>query len=320
MTILKEMCMNRIGALRNKAGKGLFTLAIILLTSTVAFAGSSDFKKSYPGKCIGGNQCGGKRNQLIIPLKESVLVERIEFYADDNVGSSANARVSVFADDELIAEDIDIRKEGKRHVIEVDRHVRQIRIKPANDDETNIHEVKVYGTIERSYPDRNPPKIKPYKRSDTPDRTLQETIPGKCIGGNRCGGWRNHMVIPLSPPVFVDRIEIYADSSIGRSRDSAISVFADDQAVAQNIRIRPSKGRYTVEIGEKVRKIRIQPAGNDETNIHEVVVYYSTGGSSHEERGPFIEKRPFIEEEPYIEQRPYPGRGSSRGGSSGSSF
>lgn len=302
--------MNRIITFSKIARKGFLSIGMILLTSTLAVAGSGDFQKSYPGKCIGGSQCGGKRNHLVIPLKQSVFVNRIEFYADDNIGSSANAEVSVFVDNEPVAEDIDIKREGKLHVVKVDQYAQEIRIKPANDDETNIHEVRVYGTIERHSPNRPYPKSKPQIRPNPSEETFQERVPGKCIGGKRCG---NYMVIPFRHPVFVEEIEIYADGNPGRSKHSVISVFADDRPVAQHINIDPRRGSYSVPINQRVRQIRIQPAGNKEINIQEVVVYRSRGEESYPERGPSIERRP-------TERRPLPGRGSSQGGSSGSSF
>lgn len=97
--------------------------------------------------CMGGDKCGRDSfNELILSLKRMAEVDRIMFYADDNIGAKHDGLVSVYADTLLVAQDIDVKKSGKWHQVLVGRPARNIALRAQNDDEVRIHQVKVYGS------------------------------------------------------------------------------------------------------------------------------------------------------------------------------
>jgi hypothetical protein len=97
--------------------------------------------------CMGGDKCGRDSfDQLILSMQRMAEVDRVMFYADDNIGTKHDALVSVYADDVLVAQDIDVKRSGKWHQVLVARPARNITLRAQGDDEVNIHQVKVYGS------------------------------------------------------------------------------------------------------------------------------------------------------------------------------
>lgn len=97
--------------------------------------------------CMGGDRCPkGSFDELILSLHKLAEVDRIVFYADDNLGSKHDGLVSVLADTVLVSEKIDIKRVGAWHQVLVARPARNITIRPIGDDEVRISQVKVFGS------------------------------------------------------------------------------------------------------------------------------------------------------------------------------
>lgn len=101
-------------------------------------------ERSY---CMGGDKCGRDSfGELILSMKRMAEVDKILFLADDNIGSKRDGKVSVYADDTLVAADIDVKAYGEWLQILVGRPARNITLRAQGDDEVNIHQVKVFGS------------------------------------------------------------------------------------------------------------------------------------------------------------------------------
>lgn len=78
----------------------------------------------YYGQCIGGWACPGYRrhnNQnFSIDLEHGVYLKEIKFYAHDRVGFKHRARINIYVDNRLVAENIDIKKTGYNHFVKID--------------------------------------------------------------------------------------------------------------------------------------------------------------------------------------------------------
>lgn len=93
--------------------------------------------------CIGGSKCGGRHAEARVNLGRPRYVSRILIKANDDVGSRANASINVYADGNLVASSVDIKKDGKVRKIDVNDRIHSIVIKPATDDEAVIEWVKI---------------------------------------------------------------------------------------------------------------------------------------------------------------------------------
>jgi|GEM_PF-3512141 len=103
------------------------------------------------------------------------------------------------------------------------------------------------------------------------------SFPGKCIGGSRCGGFGNTLVIRLGGPVHVHRIEFYADDDVGRKSDAKVDVYGDGRIIRRNINIKKRGRSHEISVNRVLHEIAFRPARNDEANIREVRVYGSGG-------------------------------------------
>ncbi|OIQ50889.1 hypothetical protein BerOc1_02831 [Pseudodesulfovibrio hydrargyri] len=97
--------------------------------------------------CMGGDKCGRDSfDELILSLQRMAAVDRVLFFADDNIGTKHDGLVSVYADDVLVARDIDVKRNGKWHQVLVGRPARNITLRAQGDDEVSVYQVKVYGS------------------------------------------------------------------------------------------------------------------------------------------------------------------------------
>ena len=95
------------------------------------------------GGCIGGAECGGRRARIEIPLRDR-RVRNIRFFAHDNVGTRAGGRLRIRVDDRIIADDVDISRDGSELTFE-GRGLRgdYLIIEPAADDEVVVRDIRV---------------------------------------------------------------------------------------------------------------------------------------------------------------------------------
>lgn len=101
--------------------------------------------RSFPGECIGGEKCG-RGNSLVMNFGgyRGEYVERIEFYAHDDIGDSKEGAVAVYADGRMVSSYIDILKRGSTHSVSIRDNVRTIEIRPVTDDEVKINSVTAF--------------------------------------------------------------------------------------------------------------------------------------------------------------------------------
>ncbi|HEX9982638.1 MAG TPA: hypothetical protein VGF69_05210 [Thermoanaerobaculia bacterium] len=89
---------------------------------------------THQGGCIGGSECGGRRNRLRIQLRDQP-VESIRFYAHDLVGARASGELRISIDDNIIRDYLDIPRDGKTFTFDAEGRVGDyLFIAPAVDD------------------------------------------------------------------------------------------------------------------------------------------------------------------------------------------
>ncbi len=97
----------------------------------------------HEGDCIGGDQCGGRRARIRIPINGRP-VDSIRFYARDDIGTRAGGELRIRIDDEILENYLDIPREGKNFTINA-RGVYgdYLIIEPAEDDEVEVKDIRV---------------------------------------------------------------------------------------------------------------------------------------------------------------------------------
>lgn len=95
------------------------------------------------GGCIGGDECGGRRARIRIPLRDRT-VDTIRFYARDDVGTRAGGKLRVRIDDEILSYSLDIPRDGKTFTVDGEgKSGEYLYIEPAEDDEVVVKDVRV---------------------------------------------------------------------------------------------------------------------------------------------------------------------------------
>jgi hypothetical protein len=98
---------------------------------------------THEGGCIGGDQCGGKRARIRIPI-DGRPVESLRFYARDDIGTRAGGDLRIRIDDEVVTYSLDIPREGKTFTIDGKNIAGDyLIIEPAEDDEVVIKDIVV---------------------------------------------------------------------------------------------------------------------------------------------------------------------------------
>lgn len=96
--------------------------------------------------CIGGSRCPeGRHKEHIYTLNQFVMVDKVVFTANDNVGNKHDATVALYADNTLVADNLDIKRNGDTHTIFVGRVARNLIVRIRRDDEVVIKTLKVFG-------------------------------------------------------------------------------------------------------------------------------------------------------------------------------
>ena len=95
------------------------------------------------GECIGGDECGGSRARIRIPLRFRP-VESVRFYARDDVGSRAGGELRIRIDDEIIRDYLDIPREGRTFTIDGNGiEGEYLIIEVTEDDEVVVKDIRV---------------------------------------------------------------------------------------------------------------------------------------------------------------------------------
>lgn len=97
----------------------------------------------HEGGCIGGDECGGRRARIRIPI-DGRAVESIRLYARDDVGTRAGGRLQISIDDEVLEYSLDIPREGRTFEIDGNNIAGDyLIIEPADNDEVVIRDIRI---------------------------------------------------------------------------------------------------------------------------------------------------------------------------------
>ncbi len=226
--------------------------------------------RAYPraAGCIGGTDCRRNGDRLTIALEDAPVLG-VRFYAHDSVGQRADGQLSVRIDDEVIESYIDVKREGKRHEIEVEeKYGTRLVIEADNDDEVDIKDVEVlYGRGSRRGGGGG-------GGFGGGPRGREMTHEGGCIGGSTCGGRNSRIRIPIyGRPV--ESLRFYARDDIGDRADGSLQIRIDDETITYSLDIK-REGRtheiYTKNIAGDF--LIIEPSGNDEVEVKDIRIRF----------------------------------------------
>lgn len=97
----------------------------------------------HEGGCIGGSECGGRRNRIRVALRD-YPVESIRFYARDDVGTRAGGELRIRVDEEILRDYLDIPREGRTFTIDGKGLIGEyLVIETTEDDEVVIRDIKI---------------------------------------------------------------------------------------------------------------------------------------------------------------------------------
>src|SRR5438552_639486 len=104
----------------------------VLLSFVTLAANAASWRRYSEHGCIGGEQCGGHRARIRIPLRDQ-RVRSISFFAHDDVGNKFNGKLRVRIDDEIITDYLDIERHGRDYSFDGrGRRGRYLVIEPAS--------------------------------------------------------------------------------------------------------------------------------------------------------------------------------------------
>ncbi len=99
----------------------------------------------HKGGIIGGEGRNDPQ-MLIVSLGKFAWVDRIDFYAHDNVRHRCEGRLNVKVDHYPIVRGLDIKKRGKKYSCFVGRKCRNIIFEAASNDEVSISDIEIFGS------------------------------------------------------------------------------------------------------------------------------------------------------------------------------
>ena len=103
---------------------------------------------THEGGCIGGDECGGNRARIRVPLYGRAVAS-VRFYARDDVGTRAGGELRIRIDDEILRDYLDIPREGRTFTIEGNGLGGDyLIIEPAEYDEVVVRDVRVTFAVE----------------------------------------------------------------------------------------------------------------------------------------------------------------------------
>ena len=247
---------------------------LFILLSFVSVAASAASWRRYPEHgCIGGAQCRQNGRRITIAL-ENLPVAGVRFFAHDNIGQRADGKLSVRIDGNIIANYIDIQRNGRVHEFNVDR-VRGDRliIQTETDDEVEVRDIEVlYGNDYGRDRDRDRSSDRGRESDRRFDRDLGEE--GGCIGGEECGGRRARIRISLRDRP-VREITFYAHDDVGTKAGGKLRIRIDDEVIGDYVDIERHGRQYSFD-GKKIsgRYLIIEPAVDDEVVVKDIRIRY----------------------------------------------
>ena len=107
------------------------------------FGSNAPREIEHEGGCIGGEECGGRRNRIRVALRD-YPVESIRFYARDDVGTRAGGELRIRIDEEILRDYLDIPREGRTFTIDGKGMAGSyLIIETTEDDEVVIRDIKI---------------------------------------------------------------------------------------------------------------------------------------------------------------------------------
>lgn len=97
----------------------------------------------HDGGCIGGDECGGKRARIRIPIHDRAVAS-IRLYARDDIGTRAGGELRIRIDDQILEYALDIPRDGRTFTIDGEGKSGEfLIIEPAEDDEVQVKDIRV---------------------------------------------------------------------------------------------------------------------------------------------------------------------------------
>lgn len=247
-----------------------------ILVSTlcfVAIAANAASWRQYPDHgCIGGDECRRNGRRITVGLDNAPVIG-VKFFAHDNIGQRADGKLTVRIDGQIIANYVDVQRNGKLHQFDVARLVGdRLVIETATDDEVEIRDIEVLYT-DRGY-DRGRDRDRDYddRRGDRYDRDYGEE--GGCIGGSECGGRRSRIRIPLRDR-RVRSVTFFAHDNVGSRAGGELRVRIDDEILEDNVDIERNGRELSFDgHGARGRYLVIEPVSDDEVVVKDIRVRY----------------------------------------------
>ncbi len=247
-------------------------LPVLLTVTTPAFAGHRGSWTSiqYSDVCIGGDRCGGR---LELPLADAPVVA-VRFYAHDDVGNKHRAHLRVSIDGDVIAYDLDIKRDGRVHELDARGYAgRCLVFTPLTNDEAVIEEVEViYGRRHGYKPDR---RDRPYRpATDGPGygdwRPVRRA--GGCFGGELCGHQGDDLVVRLSGAPL-HGVRFYAHDAVGQKSGGRLRVRVDGKVIEYDLDIKRAGGVYELDVpGLRARRLVFETLSHDEVVVEDIEV------------------------------------------------
>ena len=193
-------------------------------------------------ECFGGARCPGRR--LVVDLLDA-SVYAVRFYAHDRVGDKHGGRLRIELDRQVLEHDLDIKKDGQTHYLDVSgKRGRTLTFEALEDDEVVLESLEVQYREEdlRDRRDRSPP---PPPRSERPrsryDRGRPYGGPGECLGGDLCGRRRSLEIVVDSRPIH--GVRFFAHSDVGDGSRGRLQVLLDREVLAEDLEV-PRRGDF----------------------------------------------------------------------------
>jgi len=223
--------------------------------------------RAYPraAGCIGGDECGRNGDRITIALDDAPVLG-VRFYAHDSIGQRADGQLSVRIDDDVIDPYIDVKREGRRHEIDVDGvYGTRLVIEAENDDEVDIRDIEVlYDRAGRRRDGGSSPRFG--------GRELIHE--GGCIGGSQCGGRSSGIRIAIHGRP-VESIRFYARDDIGERAGGSLHIRIDDETLTYSLDITREGRTHEIDARNIAGDyLYIEPAANDEVEIKDIRVRF----------------------------------------------
>ncbi|HEY0139430.1 MAG TPA: hypothetical protein VGF48_00965 [Thermoanaerobaculia bacterium] len=102
-----------------------------------------DRELRHEGACIGGDECGGRRARIRIPLRDRAVAS-IRLYARDDIGTRAGGELRIRIDDQILEYALDIPRDGRTFTIDGEGKSGEfLFIEPAEDDEVQVKDIRI---------------------------------------------------------------------------------------------------------------------------------------------------------------------------------